>query len=267
MRYNTGAIVISPPSDHVLEPKGKEAAGMQTSNSSSSATILRAGIENPEPNCWVVSVFDLLGCYSSGRTEEDAVAQAGRRVHQYFEWLGRKDGNPAPFEESVRVLIAERIETRPWPQEPAFLVQAYFEDDARPLRPWDLDIAGRLLEWSRQDLLLLCGSLLPDYLSQIENAPNWKTLDGLLGHLWETEKLILNRMGAVVDAAEMPGDAMGRLQIVRKRFQEKLPEWAEADTVVEEFGEKWSPRKALRRVLWHERDHIWQLEGLLTHTP
>ncbi|MGB7539347.1 MAG: type II toxin-antitoxin system HicB family antitoxin [Anaerolineales bacterium] len=237
------------------------------SNPSSSATQLRSGIENLEPNCWVISVFDLLGCYSSGRTEEEAVAQAGNRVRQYFEWLGKKDGNPAPFEDSVQVLIVERMETFPWPKDPALPVHAFFEDDARPLRPWDLDIAGRLLEWSRQDFLRLSGALLPDSLSRLENAPNWKTLDGLMGHIWETENTILKRMGAMVDLADMPGDLIGRLQAVRARFQEKLPEWAEADIRIEDFGEKWSPRKALRRVLWHERDHIRQLEGLITHVP
>ncbi|OGO08327.1 MAG: hypothetical protein A3K46_05205 [Chloroflexi bacterium RBG_13_60_9] len=231
------------------------------------ATILRSGIENLESSCWVLSVFDLLGCYSSGRSEEEAVAQAGRRVRQYFEWLGKKDGNPAPFEETVQVVIAERIETYPWPKDPALSVHAFFEDDARPLRSWDLDIAQRLLEWSRQDFLHLAGALLPDSLSRSENTPNWNTLDELMGHIWEMEHMILKRMGILVDAAEMPGDAMGRLQVVRARFQENLPQWAEADIVIEEFGEKWSPRKALRRVLWHERDHIWQLEGLITNIP
>ncbi len=240
---------------------------MQTPKSSSSSTQLRSGIENLEPNCWVLSVFDLIGCYSSGRSEEEAVAQAGNRVRQYFEWLGKKDGNPAPFEESVRVLIAERMEAYPCPKDPALPVHAFFEDDARPLRPWDLDMAGRLLDWSRQDFLRLSGALLPDSLSQPENAPNWKTLDDLFAHMWETENTILNRMGAPADPADMPGDAVGRLQAVRARFKEKLPDWAEADILIEDFGEKWSPRKALRRVLWHERDHIWQLEGLITHVP
>jgi predicted RNase H-like HicB family nuclease/uncharacterized damage-inducible protein DinB len=240
---------------------------MQAPHPSSAATQLRSGIENLETNCWVLSVFDLIGCFSSGRTEEEAVAQAGNRVRQYFEWLGKKDGNPAPFEESIQVLIAERIETFPWPKDPALTVHAFFEDDARPLRPWDLDIAGRLLEWSRQDFLRLAGALLPDSLSQMENVPNWNTLDGLMGHIWETENAILKRMGGMVDAADMPGDPIGRLQAVRARFQEKLPEWAEADIRIEDFGEKWSPRKALRRVLWHERDHIGQLEGLITHIP
>jgi predicted RNase H-like HicB family nuclease/uncharacterized damage-inducible protein DinB len=245
----------------------QETIGMQTPNPSSAVTQLRSGIENLEPDCWVLSVFDLIGCYSSGRTEEEAVAQAGNRVRQYFEWLGKKDGNPAPFEESIQVIIAERVETFPWPKDPALPVHAFFEDDARPLRPWDLDIAGRLLEWSRQDFLRLAGALLPDSLSQMENVPNWNTLDGLMGHIWETENAILNRMGGMVDAADMPGDPIGRLQAVREKFQEKLPEWAEADLQVEDFGETWSPRKALRRVLWHERDHIRQLEGLITHLP
>ncbi|MBN2085389.1 MAG: DinB family protein [Anaerolineales bacterium] len=240
---------------------------MPSPTPSSSTTQLRAGIEQLEPDSWVISVFDLLGCFSSGRTEEEAVAQAGNRVRQYFEWLGKKDGNPARFEEAVQVLVVERGEVFPWPKDPAIPVRAFFEDDARSLRPWDLDIAMRLLEWSRQDFLRLSGALLPDFLSQPENAPNWKTLDGLLDHMWETENMILNRMGTSVDAAEMPGDAVGRLQLVRKKFLEKLPEWAEADILVEEFGEKWSPRKALRRVLWHERDHIGQLEGLITHRP
>jgi predicted RNase H-like HicB family nuclease len=240
---------------------------MQAPSPSPPATQLRSGIENYQPNCWVVSVFDLLGCFSSGRTEEDAVAQAGRRVRQYFEWLGKKDGNPAPFEDSVQVVIAERIETYPWPKDSALSVHAFFEDDARPLRPWDLDIADRLLDWSREDFLRLTELLLPDSLSHLENAPHWKTLDGLFGHIWETENQILKHMGIVVDPSEMPGDAVGRLQVVRAKFCAALPQWAEADIITEEFGEKWSPRKALRRALWHERDHTWQLEGLIKHVP
>jgi hypothetical protein len=236
---------------------------LQPIPSPSSATVLQAGLENLAPRCWVVSVFDLIGCFSSGRTEEGAVAQAGKRVRQYFEWLGRKDGSPVPFEDPVQVVIAERIETRPWPKDPTHSVHAFFADDARPLRPGDLEIARHLLEWSREDFLRLAGSMLPDSLSRAENIPNWNTLDGLITHIWETEAMILNRMGTPIDAAGMPGDAMGRLQAIRAMFCKRLPQWAEEDRTVEEFGEKWSPRKALRRTLWHERDHIWQLENLI----
>jgi hypothetical protein len=90
---------------------------------------------------------------------------------------------------------------------------------------------------------------------------------GLLNHVWETENGILKRMGSLVDPADMPGDAMGRLQVIRAEFQESLPKWAEEDILVEDLGEKWSPRKALRRALWHERYHIEQLEELIKTIP
>ena len=233
---------------------------------SSGATILRAGVEEIEPNYWVLSVFDLIGCFSTGRSEENAVAGAERHVRQYFEWLGKKDSNFTPLEESIRVEAVERFRLSPWPKDPARTVRAFFEDDARPLRAWDIDIALRLLDWSRQDLLLLVGWLLPDSLVRLENEPSWKTLDGLLGHIWESENAILATLGAPVDLAEMPSDSAGRLQAVRSRLQTMLPQWAEKEIEREVMGEKWSPRKALRRVLWHERDHIGQLEGLISQT-
>jgi hypothetical protein len=132
------------------------------------------------------------------------------------------------------------------------------------LRAWDIDIALRLLDWSRQDLLLLVGLLLPDSLVRLENEPSWKTLDGLLEYIWESENAILGTLGAPVDLAGMPSDSAGRLQAVRSRLQTMLPQWAEKEIEREVMGEKWSPRKALRRVLWHERDHIGQLEGLIS---
>jgi predicted RNase H-like HicB family nuclease len=239
---------------------------LPSSPSTNGATILRAGVEEIEPNYWVLSVFDLIGCYSSGRTEEEAVAWAERRVNQYFNWIGKKDGKSASLEESIQVTTVERFHLYPWPKDPSRFVKAFFEDDARPLRVWDIDIALRMLEWSRQDLLQLTGLLLPDSLVRLENEPNWKTLDGLLGHIWESENGILGTLGTPVDLAEMPSDSVGRLQAVRSRLRTVLPQWAEKEIERELMGEKWSPRKVLRRALWHERDHTGQLEEQISRT-
>ena len=84
---------------------------------------------------------------------------------------------------------------------------------------------------------------------RLENEPNWKTLDGLLGHIWETENGILGTLGAAVDLAEMPSDAMGRVQLVRSRLRKMLPQWAELEIQREVAGEQWTARKALRRAL------------------
>ena len=239
-------------------------SGSPSSVSPAGATILRAGVEEMESNYWVLSVFDLLGCYSSGPTEEDAISEADRRVRQYFEWIGKKDGESAPFEESIQVKIAERFQRSPWPEDPSRYIRAYYEDDARPLRAWDMDIALRLLEWSREDLLQLAGTLLPDFLERLENEPRWKTLDSLLGHIWESENAILGTMGVAVDIISMPSDGVGRLQTVRGRLRSVLPQWAEVEVEREILGEKWSPRKVLRRALWHERDHVLKWEELIS---
>jgi hypothetical protein len=212
----------------------------------------------------VLSVFDLIGCFSSGRTEEDAVAGAERHVRRYFEWLGKKDGNAAPLEDAIRVETVERFQRTPWPKDPSRYVKAFYEDDARPLRVWDIDIGLRLLDWRRQDLLRLTGFSLPDSLVRRENEPSWKTLDGLLGHMWESENGIIGSLGTTMELSEMPSDSVGKLQAVRSRLLAILPQWEGKEIQREVMGEKWSPRKVLRRALWHEWDHIQQLEGSMS---
>ena len=161
----------------------------------------------------------------------------------------------------------ERFQRYPSPSDPSRHIRASFEDDARPLRAWDLDIALRLLDWSREDFLQLAGSLLPDFLERPENEQRWKTWDDLLGHIWASENAILGAMGAAVDLMTMPSDGVGRLQVVRARLRAALPEWTDVEMEREVLGEKWSPRKALRRALWHERDHTLQLEKVITRIP
>jgi len=51
--------------------------------------------------------------------------------------------------------------------------------------------------------------------------------------------------------------------VVRDHFNSLLPRLDGVDHVVGLEGEIWSPRKALRRALWHERDHTEHIRKLL----
>ena len=55
--------------------------------------------------------------------------------------------------------------------------------------------------------------------------------------------------------AEIPEDPFARLASVREHFVTCLPALAKRAGVITLSGETWSPRKVLRRALWHERDH------------
>ena len=54
---------------------------------------------------------------------------------------------------------------------------------------------------------------------------------------------------------DVPEDASARLEKVRSYFLTVVPTLVGDDRLAETEMETWSPRKMLRRALWHERDH------------
>ena len=62
--------------------------------------------------------------------------------------------------------------------------------------------------------------------------------------------------------SDLPENEMDRLSVTRKRVFEVLKTLAGDKTVIGIMGEFWSPRKLLRRLLWHELDHIQHIQKL-----
>ena len=52
----------------------------------------RLGMEDIEPDHYVAWALDLPGCFSSARSEADAVAHAPERIAGYYAWLAGHDG-------------------------------------------------------------------------------------------------------------------------------------------------------------------------------
>jgi len=236
---------------------------MAESKTSSGVTVLRAGLEDIEPGHWVLTIFDVLGCFSSGRTGEEAVAAAPRRAGEYFAWLARKDGNPAPFEDLVEIAIVEKIHPQPDPAKPDRMIYPLFEEDRRPLRLWDVDMIARLLEWNRADLLAVIQSAPAGAMDRPLTDPVWKTPADLLVHIYGAEQWLLSHLQLALARENLPRGKMERLAAIRARTLEILSQLAESDKVYEVDGELWTPRKVIRKILWHERDHIPQLVELL----
>lgn len=67
----------------------------------------------------------------------------------------------------------------------------------------------------------------------------------------------LDRLGlAQGEYGDLPQDVLERLKVVRNRLYQVLPGMIESELVLGKNGEFWSPRKLLRRALWHELDHV-----------
>jgi hypothetical protein len=70
-------------------------------------------------------------------------------------------------------------------------------------------------------------------------------------------------LGLAFPRQVVPEDPFQRLEKVRSKLVEVLPGLAGSTQVIGVSGEFWSPRKLLRRAVWHEYDHIAHIGKLL----
>ena len=88
------------------------------------------------------------------------------------------------------------------------------------------------------------------------------TIRGILDHIGKAEFWYLDRLDLARSQDELPSEPGERLNMVRQQLLTTLPKLAGSSQVVGVDGEFWSPRKLLRRAVWHERDHTAHIRKL-----
>jgi len=198
---------------------------------------------------WIAHVPDLPGCFASHPERETAISSIPKAVETYLEWCRRHGLRVSGF--SGPMMVSEVV--RAWRYEDDYEVNAFFAADRPPLIPDEIARALRFLEWSHADLLASVAGLSPDDLAR-EIEEGW-SIRRILQHVGGAEWWYLDRLGVAFPQAEVPEDAFVRLEKVRAHFRMVLPSLAGDARLAEPDHELWSPRKMLRRALWHERDH------------
>src|SRR6478609_7623135 len=85
-------------------------------------------------------------CFSSAATAVDAIAHAPQRITEYFSWLSNH-GNALPaMNETIEVEVIETFHSRASREDPQYIVNAFFEDNLRPVAYWDAEVSLRLLD-------------------------------------------------------------------------------------------------------------------------
>ncbi len=223
----------------------------------------RLAVEDVEPNHWVAFVLDLPGCFSSAASAEEAIARAPQSITHYFSWISEHDVLPAIANVSVEVEVVEQFRSFESLEEPGYIVNAFFEDDRRPLGYWDVEVALRLMGWTRQDLLVSTQGLSREQLHRHQGKEKLTSVAGILRHVAIAENWYLDRMGLGLEMNQLPGEVFEMLSAVRENAKKQLVKLIGESRVVRESGEHWSGRKVIRRLLWHERDHTQHISQLL----
>lgn len=220
------------------------------------------GVEDMEANHWVAYVFDLPGCYSSAETQDGAVLLAPARIAEYFDWRVRH-GRPSPLaDQGIVTQVDEVFLSYPDKDDPEYIVNAFFQDDRRPLKPDDVDDIRWLLEQTRADLLAVIEQITLTKRKKQISGERFKHINGILSHVAWAEWWYFDRLGLAFERKQMPKDPLEALAQVRAHTVVTLPALAGDTRVVERSGEQWSARKVVRRTLWHERDHTQHISKM-----
>ncbi len=148
---------------------------------------LNIGVENGMEGRSIVWVLDHPGCFSYGSQPESALSTLPVALQEYNQWLLRNgkeswsipvdqehllDGTWEVFHIDENYLVAEG----------GYEVNAWFQDDRRPLSKAEIEHGIELLELTRQDLLSTISGLDEDALTNKLSADSW-SIDRVLKHV------------------------------------------------------------------------------------
>lgn len=217
----------------------------------------RLGVEDMEPGSWIAWVFDLPGCYARGSSRQQAVESAPAAVEEMLTRLDRAGYGTDREASVITAFVAE--EFRSFPHSPDYLVNAYFENDDMPLTENDVTYGMRVLGMNRKELLAIVDGLSEKMLETAIAGEVQMNFRGILNHIGTAEWWYWDRLGMIFPREKRPRETRELLMVIRDFTMTHLSDLAGSDLKTVRSGETWSPRKLLRRAIWHERAHTVQI--------
>ena len=229
---------------------------------------VRVGLENGfEGHRSMAWALDVPGCVAYGTDGSDALLHFPTILLAFADWANRHAGGDWLALGNFDIRLVETFEVyhirRGFnPANDELEINSFFRNDWLPLNAEEIARGIDVLCWQRADLMQIAGGLDDGHLDQPHEGEKW-TIRGLLAHIATAEWWYLDRFDLFGPRSGLPRNPFERIEVVRTRLLESLPGLAGKDQVFGKDGELWSPRKMLRRAIWHERDHIEHMLKLL----
>jgi hypothetical protein len=230
----------------------------------------QVGIDNNNEGRSIAWALEHPGCFAYGINAEGAALNLESALMKYAGWILRHESNSwLSFAENEIELVINGT----WDvyyisddfdkvsEADGYSVESFFPFEWKPLTKDEIKHALVMLAWSREDLLKTIQGLSTTQLDATYPGERW-SINGILGHAAGAEWWYLDRLGLAFPREEVPKEPMPRLEKVRKHLAAILPKLEGLKKVVAVDGEFWSPRKVLRRTLWHEKDHTEHIHKL-----
>ena len=220
---------------------------------------IRVGLELPAPGspepfgAWV---FDLPGCYSPGANELAAIAGVHRQIERYLRLLYLNHIPPALVPNGD----PEVVERFSCTLDGDYEVNASFSSDRGQVSDDEVGFARAVLAVTR-----------PALIRAARQANEWpkgtRTAGEVLHHVASAEWFYSTRVERDPETLRRFGRAelthpLERLGAVRAWVLARIDTLPSLGALERTHrGERWTPRKVLRRFIYHELDHLAELEA------
>ena len=229
---------------------------------------VQIGIENNNEGRSVAWSLEHFGCYALGPDGQSAIVAMAKAIPEYIAWMEQHTDTPwfNPAEIDIRLVDVYDdyfIDNQYNPvREGGKLIKAFFKTDWKPLTQMDVEHILQIISWNRQELVEVISGLDDTILDKTLEEGEWP-IRRIIAHLGRSEWWLVDRLDRTHPEDQLSKDAFERLLVERGNLVTILPDLIDLNQVVGKDGEIWSPRKVLRRVCWHERDHIQHIKRLL----
>lgn len=219
---------------------------------------IRVGLETAFEGRMLGQALDFPAVFAYGADEAEVVLRLPHALLDFDYWVRNHTDEPWFHLGDLDFRLVEVFRTY---QVGDYEVNAFFEDDRRPLSADEIAQALLVHQWQREELLAGIETLPPDLLTQLLPGQRWPIL-GILGHIAGVEAWYLSHLDLVLPEFDRNADPIENLARTFEHVQASLPLLVDVNNVVEGGRELWSPRKVVRWLLWHQRDHIGHIQQL-----
>ncbi len=216
-------------------------------------------------------VAQLPGAHISRPSEREALAVMPQEITAYLRWL-RHFGEGIAYPRSVDVEVSERRVFRAGLRHGG--TQAFFEIDRPSMTLREVRQQLRWLQHSRRMLHMLVDGLAPAQLAwgtpgrkgrpPGKGGGGW-TIGLYLRHIGGVEKWYLRQFWRGLPRLTRSSTPFDRLANARTQVLQVIghPRRTDLSRTYRPYGESWTLRKVLRRLLYHERYHMRTIAQIL----
>jgi len=225
-------------------------------------TLIQVGLENKVEGRTLAWALDFPGVFTYGSDDAEALMRMPREMLRFESWLNLRADEPWVELDGLDMHIDETFEVFPIPVDTdTYEVNAFFRSDLVPLTEEDVRKAVLIYNWQREELLAGVETLPKELLKHEFEDQRW-TIEGILEHVARVEKWYFSLLGFEFHQPYESGAPFSLLALSAEETNHFLAELTGFDQVFEHHQEKWSARKLVRRLLWHQRDHIDHIRDL-----